>query len=523
MTNSWSVVWLAVAIEDTKRTACIQGIAERREPKRGKMNDRESERLDSTGEVGELATQRGPGGGKRDVVSNNRSWELRQVHRNLNSVSTKQLRIAELAKGSPELVFTSLTHLIDLEWLYEAYRRTRKDGAAGVDGQTATDYEANLMSNLQSLLDRFHSGSYRAPPVRRVQIPKGTSNETRPIGIPTFEDKLLQRAALMLLEPIYEQDFNDCSYGFRPSRSAHQAVAATWKHTMDLRGGFVLEVDLRKFFDTLEHGHLRTFLQRRVRDGVLLRQIGKWLNAGVMESGNVSYPDRGSPQGGVVSPLLANIYLHYVLDEWFHQEVLPRLRGAAHLLRYADDAVMIFELESDARRVLAVLGKRCSKYGLTIHPEKTGLVDFRRPLLGKSGKARCKSKTFDLLGFTHYWGRSRSGQRIVKRKTMSSRLTRSVQAISHWCRAHRHDRVLDQHVTLCRKIRGHDAYYGITGNGESLKKFRFLVHRVWRRWLSRRDRKRKLDWDKFNRLLESFPLPTIRVVHSVVRQREANV
>ena len=444
---------------------------------------------------------------------------------NLNDVSTKQHRIAELAKRSPELVFTSLGHLIDLEWLLEAYRRTRKDGAVGVDGQTAADYEEDLTANLQSLMNRVHSGTYRAPPVRRVQIPKGNSSETRPIGIPTFEDKLLQRAVLMLLEPIFEQDFSDSSYGFRPGRSTHQAIDATWKHTMDLRGGFVLEVDLRKFFDTLDHRHLGTFLQRRVRDGVIQRLIGKWLNAGVMESGNLSYPDCGSPQGGVISPLLANVYLHYVLDEWFYNDVLPCMRARAHLVRYADDAVMIFEVESDARRVLAVLGKRCSKYGLTIHTEKTRLVDFRRPLLspGKSGNADSKPEPFDLLGFTHYWSRSRSGQRVVKRKTMSSRLTRSVQSIDSWCKAHRHDRLIDQHAALCLKIRGHDAYYGITGNGDALQTFRFLVHRTWRRWLSRRHRKRKLDWDKFNRLLESFPLPPVCIVHSVIRHREANV
>ena len=437
----------------------------------------------------------------------------------------KQRRIAELAKRSPELVFTSIAHLMDFEWLAEAFRRTRKDGASGVDGVTAADYEFNLNANLQSLLTRVQSGMYRAPPVRRVQIPKGNSNETRPIGIPTFEDKVLQRAVLMLLEPIYEQDFLDCSYGFRPGRSAHQAIASTWKHTMDLKGGFVLEVDLRKFFDTLDHGHLRTFLQRRVRDGVLLRLIGKWLNAGVMDSGNIRYPSRGSPQGGVASPLLANVFLHYVLDRWFHDDVVPCMRARAHLVRYADDAVMIFEVESDARRVLAVLGKRCSKFGLTIHPEKTLLVDFRRPLLRAttSGLASKRPETFDLLGFTHYWSRSRSGKRVVKRKTMSSRLTRSVQSISRWCRAHRHDRLADQHAVLCRKIQGHDAYYGITGNGRSLQKFRYLVHRVWRRWLCRRDRKRKLDWLKFNRLLETFPLPPLRVVHSVMKTREANV
>lgn len=444
--------------------------------------------------------------------------------RNLNTVSMKQHRIAELAKRSPELAFTSLSHLIDEEWMLEAYRRTRKDGAVGVDGVTATDYEANLIPNLRNLLDRVHSGTYRAPPVRRVQIPKPGSSETRPIGIPSFEDKLLQRAVLMLLEPIYEQDFYDCSYGFRTKRSTHQAIDATWKHTMDVKGGFVLEVDLRKFFDTLDHGHLRTFLQQRVRDGVVMRLIGKWLNAGVMESGNVSYPEFGSPQGGCISPLLANVYLHYVMDEWFHRSVLPRMRARAFLVRYADDAVMIFELESDARRVMAVLGQRCSKYGLTIHPEKTRLVDFRRPSLSQANSREPgKSSTFDLLGFTHFWGRSRSGQRVVKRKTMSSRLTRSIQAIDHWCRAHRHDRLDVQHAALCQKIRGHDAYYGITGNGESLKNFRFLVHRTWRRWLSRRHRKRKLDWDKFNRLLVSFPLPPVRVVHSVLRSRGANV
>ena len=319
MTNSRLVVWLAVATGDTNRIACTRGIAERREPKRGKTDGRESERPDSTVDVGEPAAQRGPDGGKRDVTSNNRCWELRRVHRNLNNVSTRQHRIAELAKRSPELVFTSLAHLIDLEWLFEAYRRTCKYGAAGVDGQSAADYEANLSVNLQSLLERVRSGTYRAPPVRRVRIPKGSGSETRPIGIPTFEDKLLQRAVLMLLEPIYEQDFRDCSYGFRPGRSTHQAIAATWKQTMDLRGGFVLEVDLRKFFDTLDHGHLRTFLERRVCDGVLSRLIGKWLNAGVMDLGNISYPDRGSPQGGCISPILANVYLHYVLDEW-----LPR-------------------------------------------------------------------------------------------------------------------------------------------------------------------------------------------------------
>jgi len=229
-------------------------------------------------------------------------------------VSTKQQRIAELAKQAPQMGFTSLNHHLDLIWLVEAYHRTRKDGAPGVDGQTADDYGLNLLENLTSLLSRAKSGTYRAPPVRRVRIPKGTGGETRPLGIPTLADKVLQRAVVLALEPIYEQDFLDCSYGFRPGRSAHQALAALWQQVMDLGGCWLVEVDIRKFFDTLDHAQLRTLLRQRVRDGVLLRLIDKWLTAGVLEEGELTYPEAGTPQGGVISPLLANVYLHYVLD-----------------------------------------------------------------------------------------------------------------------------------------------------------------------------------------------------------------
>jgi RNA-directed DNA polymerase len=225
------------------------------------------------------------------------------MHRNSTIVSTKQERIAGLAKQSPQMAFTSLAYLMDIDWLKEAYQHTRKDGAVGVDGVTAAEYEQDLEGNLQRLLDRVKSGTYQAPPVRRVHIPKGgSSTETRPLGIPTLEDKVLQRAIVMLLEPIYEQDFLDCSYGFRRGRSAHQALEFFRNQLMDIRGGWVLEVDIRKFFDNLDHGHLRTFLRLRVRDGVLLRLIDKWLKAGVMEDGSVSYPEAGTPQGGVVTP-----------------------------------------------------------------------------------------------------------------------------------------------------------------------------------------------------------------------------
>src|SRR3954447_4323428 len=240
------------------------------------------------------------------------------------TISTRRQRIAELARQSPQAALTTLAHHIDIGWMHEAYRRTRKDGAVGVDGQTAEDYAVDLEANLRSLLDRAKSGRYQAPPVRRVHIPKGPGSETTPIGIPTFEDKILQRAVAMILETVYEQDFLDCSYGFRPGRSAHQALEALRQRLMEVRGGWVLEVDIRKFFDTLDHRHLREILSRRVRDGVLLRLIGKWLKAGVLEGGCLVHPESGSPQGGVVSPILANAYLHEVLDTWFERAVKPR-------------------------------------------------------------------------------------------------------------------------------------------------------------------------------------------------------
>jgi group II intron reverse transcriptase/maturase len=434
-------------------------------------------------------------------------------------VFTKQQRIAELAKQDPQMGLFSLAHHIDLQWLHEAYLRVRKSGVTGVDGQTAADYSAHLGDNLRSLLERAKSGTYRAPPVRRAHIPKGTGGETRPIGIPTFEDKVLQRAVVMVLEAVYEQDFRDCSYGFRPGRSAHQALATLWQQTMKTGGGWIVEVDIRKFFDTLDHAQLRELLRRRVRDGVLLRLIDKWLKAGVLEDGMLTIPDQGSPQGGIISPLLSNVYLHYVLDLWFEQEVQPRLKGRAFLIRYADDFVIGFTNEADAQRVLDVLPKRFGKYGLAIHPDKTRLVPFRSPASSEgegSGKGT-SAGTFDLLGFTHFWARSRKGTWVVKRRTAADRLQRAIRKIADWCRLNRHLPIPEQHQTLGQKLRGHCAYYGITGNGEALQKFRDAVLGFWRKWLSRRSRGNSMAWAHFNVLLKRYPLPAALVVHSVCR------
>jgi len=403
------------------------------------------------------------------------------MHRNSTIVSTKQERIAELAKQSSQRAFTSLAYLMDVDWLKEAYRRTRKDGAVGVDGVSAEDYERDLEGNLQRLLDRVKSGTYQAPPVRRVHIPKGGSTtETRPLGIPTLEDKVLQRAVVLLLEPIYERDFLDCSYGFRPGRSAHQALDHFRNQLMDIRGGWVLEVDIRKFFDNLDHGHLRTFLRLRVRDGVLLRLIDKWLKAGVMEDGSVSYPEAGTPQGGVVSPLLSNVFLHYVLDLWFEQDVKPRLRQRAFLIRYADDVVIGFRDQRDAQRVMEVLPKRFGKYGLTVHPTKTKLVPFCPPsskTKEQDGSQEGRPGTFDLLGFTHYWARSLRGYWVIKLKTAANRFSRAVRSIDSWCRDNRHLSISEQQQKLNEKLRGHYAYNGVTGNSGALSRFLWEVER----------------------------------------------
>jgi RNA-directed DNA polymerase len=427
-------------------------------------------------------------------------------------ISTRRQRIAELARQSPQAAFTTLAHHIDIDWLKEAYRRTRKDGAVGVDGQTAEAYAVELEANLRSLLDRAKSGHYQAPPVRRVHIPKGTGSETRPIGIPTFEDKILQRAVAMVLEALYEQDFLDCSYGFRPGRSAHLALDALWQRLMEVRGGWVLEIDIRKFFDTMDHRHLHAILRRRVRDGVLLRLIGKWLNAGVLEDGCVTHPESGSPQGGVISPILSNAYLHEVLDTWFEQMVKPRLKGRAHLIRYADDAVLVFEVESDARRVLEVLPKRFGKYGLTLHPEKTRLVPFQGPPPGAPpGSREERPATFDFLGFSHYWGRTLKGNWTVKRKTAKTRFRRSLKSIAEWCRMHRHLSLPKQWAALTAKLRGHYAYYGIAGNSRSLSGVRYYVRRVWHKWLSRRSGRARIPWERFGELERRYPLPPARL------------
>jgi len=431
------------------------------------------------------------------------------------TVSTKLERIAKMARQVPARL-TTLAHHIDIEWLREAHRRTRKDGARGIDGQSAEQYEQDLEENLRSLLERAKAGTYHAPPVRRVYIPKGDGQQ-RPLGIPTYEDKVLQRAVAMMLEAVYEQEFLDCSYGFRPGRSAHQALGALRDAVMEMKGAWIVEVDIEKFFDTLDHEHLRNVLHQRIGDGVILRLIGKWLHAGVMEDGNWKQSDSGTPQGGVASPILANIFLHEVMDKWFEREVKPRLKGRATLVRFADDIAIAIEQEQDAQRVTEVLPKRFGKYGLKLHPEKTSRIRFQPPADNRkdddddgSGTA-----TFDLLGFTHYWAKSARGHWVVQVKTARRRLSSTLKRLSEWCRKNRHTSVAEQWKKLTAKLRGHFAYFGIIGNAKSLFVVKTAVYRIWRQWLNRRSQRARVTWAKMRLLHERYPLPRTPVLRSL--------
>jgi len=419
------------------------------------------------------------------------------------SVTTKLQRIAELARKDRGRVFSSVAHAIDLEGMEEAYRRTRKDGATGIDGRTAADFASNLRVNLQGLAERLRAGTYRPPPVRRALIPKA-NGKTRPIGVPTFEDKVAQRAVAMLLEAIYEQDFRPESYGFRPRRSAHQALEELQRRPTFWHHCWMIEADIESFFDTIDHAQLRSVLDQRVRDGVIRRLVDRWLNAGVMENGSVRLAIFGTPQGGVISPLLANIFLHTVLDEWVQRDVVPRLRCSARLVRYADDFVLLFKREDDARRVMAVLGKRFERFGLKLHPEKTRLLSFDDPGLRK--KRAQRERSFDFLGFTHFWARSRKGRWVVKQRTAKDRFSRGLKRVKEQLRRMMHVPIAHQHRTLCTMLRGHFNYFGITGNGDSLRDYLHETERIWGRVLARRNG-RRFAWQRFSLVLRRYRLP----------------
>lgn len=424
-------------------------------------------------------------------------------------MSTGLQKVAERAKREPAARFHSLAHLMGVDLLAGAFHRLRKDAAVGVDGVTKEQYGEDLERKLEDLHERLKTKRYRHQPIRRVHIPK-EKGKTRPIGVSAIEDKVVQTALREVLEAVYEQDFLDCSYGFRPGRSAHDAVRTLTQAVNKGEANFILEIDVQSFFDTVNRTRLVEMLQKRVADGSMLRLVGKCLHVGVLDGVELTTLDEGTVQGSTLSPLLGNVYLHYALDLWFAEEVVPRLRGKAILVRYADDAVFGFERQDDAERVMAVLAQRLARFGLTLHPDKTRLLSFRRPSRSHGGGKG--PATFDFLGFTWYWRRTRKGSWAVACKTRRARLTRAIKAVYDWCRNNRHLPVKEQHVALRRRVQGHINYFGVNGNTRSLG---ILVHqacRAWHKWLNRRSQRARLTWERFTDLLRDFPLPIPRVI-----------
>jgi RNA-directed DNA polymerase len=427
-----------------------------------------------------------------------------------------QLLAGLVERARKEARLTNVMGLVDEELLSLALDSLRHDAAAGIDGETWSEYATTRGERIRELHERLRSGRYRAPTIRRVRIPKADGG-SRSLGITTIEDRMVQKAVAWVLSAVYEQDFLECSYGFRPGRKAHDALHRITE-ALDRRGGrWVVEVDIEGYFDTVNHEWLRKFLRHRTNDGGLIRLVGKWLNAGVLDQGVIVRTDEGVPQGGPVSPVLANIYLHYVLDLWFGQEFQRRGRGYAELIRYADDVVAVFANQEEAERFRREVEGRLGDFGLRISPEKTVMVPFDgRNLQGPSG-ARPKPGGFTFLGFVHYRTKARRGQIVTARKPSAKSRERFLAKIALWLRHNRHQPVRVQRTYLVQALTGHYHYFGLHWCTEGLNRVRWRVQRLWAKWLGRRSQraKRKTDWETLNRQAW-FPLPTPRVVHGWV-------
>lgn len=414
-------------------------------------------------------------------------------------MSPKLAKVMELARKDPGLRLRSLAHVLDEHLLTRTFHQLRKDAAVGVDGVSKDEYGRDLTTNIRGLHERMKEARYRHQPIRRVHIPK-PGGKRRPLGISCIEDKIVQGALTTLLSAIYEPVFMGCSYGYRPGRSAHDAIKALHGVTGEVT--WILEADIEAFFDSIDRKKLMAELRKRIDDESLLRLIGKCLHVGVLEGEAYSEPDVGTAQGSVLSPLLGNVYLHYALDEWFARDVVPRLKGPAKLIRYADDFVIGFGSQEDAARVLRVLPQRLGRYGLRLSDEKTRLIRFKRPKDDEDGRG---NGTFDFLGFTWYWGREDGWSVCVKTRT--SRLTRALVAIAEWCRQHRHDPVREQHRGLSRRLQGHFNYFAVRGNKRPVWRLLYWATRIWRKSLSRRSQRARITWARFNRMERALPLP----------------
>ena len=432
---------------------------------------------------------------------------------NREMVATKLQRIAEKARRESGCRFTSLFHLMNVEMLRECFRQLRKDAAAGIDKVTKKEYGANLEKNLTALVEKLHRMSYIPLPVRRVYIPKPGSSKERPLGIPALEDKLVQAGLARILSAIYEQDFIDDSYGFRPGRGCHDALRALSDEVEGGRIHYIVDADIKGFFDNVDHEWLMKFLGHRIADKRVLRYVKRFLKAGIMEEGAVSASDKGTPQGGIVSPILANIYLHYSLDLWFTRVFQKGCYGQSRMIRYADDFVVCFQREVDAIRFRHELDERLFRFGLEISPGKTKTIEFGPFAEAKAKKRGGKAATFDFLGFTHYCSRSRNGRHFrMKRVTSRKKFTAKIQMFRDWLKASRTLPTDELMEKVASKLRGHFAYYGVTDNSRGISRFAYEIRCMLFKWLNRRGKRGCMNWEKFNLFLKKFPLPRPRIM-----------
>jgi len=431
-----------------------------------------------------------------------------------NSTLTKLALISQRAQKEPKFQFTSLAHLLNEAFLKECYYRLGRDRASGIDGVSWEEYGEHLDENLRDLVVRMKAKRYKPQPVKRVYIPKN-EHEKRPLGLPALEDKIVQKGIAWILEAIYEADFLDCSYGFRPGRDCHQAINAVDKIVMRKRVNYVIEADIRGYFDNVSHDWMIKFLQVRITDASFLLLIRRFLKAGYLEEGKVVATEQGTPQGGNLSPMLSNIFLHYVLDLWFTKKVVPRVPGACELVRYADDFVCMVQYADQAQRITEALRKRFAKFDLELHPEKTRVISFGRFEREDALKEKRRPNTFDFLGFTHYCGKNRNGKFILFRKTSNKKFRMKCKEMNNWLRKIRnYKKAKEWWPVLQAKLRGHYQYYGVSGNMLLLNKYYNLTERMVFKWLNRRSQCKSFNWESFRKYREHYPLPKPKIVHN---------
>ena len=432
-----------------------------------------------------------------------------------NITPAKLALISERAQKEPRYQFTCLAHLLNEGFLKECYYMLGRDRAGGKDGVSWTEYGKRLDENLNNLVVRMKAKRYKPLPAKRVYIPKN-GHEKRPLGLPALEDKIVQKGIARILEAIYEADFLDCSYGFRPERSCHQAVNAVDKTIMTKPINYVIEADIKCYFDNVSHEWMMEFLQVRIKDPSFLLLIRRFLKAGYFEAGQIVATEQGTPQGGNLSPMLSNIFLHYVLDLWFEKKVKPRAGGACDLVRYADDFICMLQYASDAEHIEQALRERFVKFDLELHPEKTRVISFGRYERQNAKRRKRRANTFAFLGFTHYCDISRKGKFIVGRKTSRKKFRMKCKEMNNWLRKTRNfKKAKEWWPVLQAKLRGHYQYYGVSGNMRSLYRFHLLTERMTFKWLNRRSQRKSFNWESFRKYLKHYPLPQPRIVHNL--------